>query len=51
MTKRKVAKNREREEHFRLVRCEHHHGEESGVLIGVIGEGVGVGVGGHGMGL
>ena len=50
MTKRKVAKNREREEHFRLVRCEHHLGEESVVLIGV-GVDVGVGVGGHGMGL
>ena len=31
--------------------CEHHLGEESGVLIGVIEEGEGVGVGGHGMGL
>ena len=49
MTKRK--KNREIEEHLWLIRCEHHHGEESGVSIRVVGVGVGVGDGGHGMGL
>ena len=50
MSESNVAQNREGEDHLWLVKCEHHLGEESGVLIGV-GVGVGVGVGGHGMGL
>ena len=46
MSKSKVAQNMENiVDHPRLIRCEQHLGEESGVLIGVVGVGKGVGVG------
>ena len=50
VSKSKVAQNMDNiVDHLWLIRCEHHLGEESGVLIGVVGEGEGFGEGGHGM--